>query len=240
MPAFSADDGIAVVTDGDGTNIAIGDKADSRKMNGDNSISIGKSSSIGYGNNSIAVGSFSYVTSSDAIAIGTNSLAGANGTIVIGKNAKSGGGKGVVIGENASQGDWRKHFPTESTVSVSSTVAVGDNSSAAGVASVAVGSGASATREGYGTALGDDAAARGKSSTAVGAQATSVSWGSVALGLSSVSDREAGVSAYMPDTRNNNAEEVVISRMDEAQRNRLAEIDKQIAYYKKIVAPLAD
>ncbi|EPC0335492.1 hypothetical protein ACRWAR_005036, partial [Escherichia coli] len=66
---------------------------------GDNSISIGKSSSIGYGNNSIAVGSFSYVTSSDAIAIGTNSLAGANGTIVIGKNAKSGGGKGVVIGE---------------------------------------------------------------------------------------------------------------------------------------------
>ncbi|EEZ5766574.1 hypothetical protein DBU07_004507 [Escherichia coli O140] len=43
MPAFSADDGIAVVTDGDGTNIAIGDKADSRKMNGDNSISIGKS-----------------------------------------------------------------------------------------------------------------------------------------------------------------------------------------------------
>ncbi|MBZ8727631.1 hypothetical protein H5959_26530 [Escherichia coli] len=99
MPAFSADDGIAVVTDGDGTNIAIGDKADSRKMNGDNSISIGKSSSIGYGNNSIAVGTSYYVTSSDAIAIGTNSLARANGTIVIGKNAKSGGGQGVVIGE---------------------------------------------------------------------------------------------------------------------------------------------
>ncbi|HHR0528829.1 TPA: hypothetical protein ACSVA3_005302, partial [Escherichia coli] len=240
MPAFSADDGIAVVTDGDGTNIAIGDKADSRKMNGDNSISIGKSSSIGYGNNSIAVGSSSYVTSSDAIAIGTNSLAGANGTIVIGKNAKSGGGQGVVIGANASQGDWRKHFPTESTASVSSTVAVGDNSSAAGVASVAVGSGASATRDGYGTALGDDAEARGKSSTAVGAQATSVSWGSVALGLSSASDRVAGVSAYMPETRSNNAEEVVISRMDEAQRNRLAEIDKQIAHYKEIVDPLAD
>ncbi|EPA3284185.1 hypothetical protein ACQ25K_005276, partial [Escherichia coli] len=146
----------------------------------------------------------------------------------------------MVIGENASQGDWRKHFPTESTASVSSTVAVGDNSSAAGVASVAVGSGASATRDGYGTALGDDAEARGKSSTAVGAQATSVSWGSVALGLSSASDRVAGVSAYMPETRSNNAEEVVISRMDEAQRNRLAEIDKQIAHYKEIVDPLAD
>lgn len=44
----------------------------------------------------------------------------------------------------------------------------------------------------------------------------------------------------MPDTRSNNAEEVVISRLDEAQRNRLAEIDKQIAHCKEIVDPLAD
>ncbi|EQC3034148.1 hypothetical protein ACY3W8_005122 [Escherichia coli] len=175
----------------------------------------------------MAVGTSSCVTSSDAIAIGTNSRAEANGTIVIGKNAKSGGGQGV-IGENASQGVWRKHFPTESTASVYSTVAVGDNSSAAGVASVAVGSGVSAAGEGYSTALGDGAVARGKSSTAVGG------------GVTSVSDREAGVSAYMPDTRSNNAEEVVISRLDEAQRNRLAEIDKQIAHCKEIVDPLAD
>ncbi|EGO0804520.1 hypothetical protein ITL30_004984, partial [Escherichia coli] len=191
--AIAADvttDTVNIVKKGNGATIAIGNDASSRRMNGIDSISIGSGSAIGYGDNSIAMGTGSKTKGTGAIAIGNSANASGSGSIVVGDGAKS-TGPGVVIGKGASQGEWRAKYPNESTGAVLNTVSVGDKSAAKGVASVAIGPSASTGRDGYGSALGNSAKAEGKSSTAIGASSVSKSWGSVALGLNSVAERAA-------------------------------------------------
>ncbi|ASL30414.1 hypothetical protein IM098_003016 [Escherichia coli] len=239
--AIAADvttDTVNIVKKGNGATIAIGNDASSRRMNGIDSISIGSGSAIGYGDNSIAMGTGSKTKGTGAIAIGNSANASGSGSIVVGDGAKS-TGPGVVIGKGASQGEWRAKYPNESTGAVLNTVSVGDKSAAKGVASVAIGPSASTGRDGYGSALGNSAKAEGKSSTAIGASSVSKSWGSVALGLNSVAERAAGSHGYVPDAENSEAEKFVKSKMSDVQRARLAEIDSQIAEYKKTVDPLA-
>lgn len=225
--AIAADvttDTVNIVKKGNGTS--------SRRMNGIDSISIGSGSAIGYGDNSIAMGTGSKTKGTGAIAIGNSANASGSGSIVVGDGAKS-TGPGVVIGKGASQGEWRAKYPNESTGAFLNTVSVGDKSAAKGVASVAIGPSASTGRDGYGSALGNSAKAEGKSSTAIGASSVSKSWGSVALGLNSVAERAAGSHGYVPDAENSEAEKFVKSKMSDVQRARLAEIDSQIAEYKK-------
>ncbi len=184
------------------------------------------------------MGTGSKTKGTGAIAIGNSANASGSGSIVVGDGAKS-TGPGVVIGKGASQGEWRAKYPNESTGAVLNTVSVGDKSAAKGVASVAIGPSASTGRDGYGSALGNSAKAEGKSSTAIGASSVSKSWGSVALGLNSVAERAAGSHGYVPDAENSEAEKFVKLKMSDVQRARLAEIDSQIAEYKKTVDPLA-
>lgn len=221
----------------DSATIAIGDNPNTRRMNGLNSISIGKSSSIYSGDNGIAIGTSSYVSGKDAISIGGEAKALNKGTIVIGKNAKS-NGSGVVIGEGASQGGWRKYYPGESTASVANTVVIGNGSQAPNVASVAVGSNSTSSAGGFSTAIGSSANSYGKSSTALGANSTAQSWGSVSLGIDSLSDREDSLSGYMPESKNLNAETVVQSRFNDVQKNQFINMDANITELQKIVMPL--
>ncbi len=172
-PTYSADLGNNLkINDSGSIGIGKGDM-DQRKLNGNDSISIGTDSQIGYGTNSIAIGTKSNVTSSNSIAIGNNSLAKGTGGISLGDNTKQ-TGRGIAIGQNASQGKWRKYFPTESVVSTNSGVAIGDSSHAGDVATVALGSRAEANKA-FTTAIGTNATAQGKSSTALGADSYSQS-----------------------------------------------------------------
>ncbi|EOA4363252.1 YadA-like family protein [Proteus mirabilis] len=237
-PTYSADLGNNLkINDSGSIGIGKGDM-DQRKLNGNDSISIGTDSQIGYGTNSIAIGTKSNVTSSNSIAIGNNSLAKGTGGISLGDNTKQ-TGRGIAIGQNASQGKWRKYFPTESVVSTNSGVAIGDSSHAGDVATVALGSRAEANKA-FTTAIGTNATAQGKSSTALGADSYSQSWGSVALGLESVASREKGQIGYLAADKMVGNESNLVAKMSSQSQDRLKEIDNKIAEYSKIVNPLAN
>ncbi|EPL1663534.1 TPA: YadA-like family protein [Proteus mirabilis] len=219
--------------------IAIGNDVNNRRLNGKDSITIGTDSQIGYGSNTIALGTNSYVVGNNTIAIGNNALNKGSSAISFGDNAKVSGGSGIAIGKNASQGKWREKFPTESTVSVTGGIAIGDSSQTTDVASVALGNDAKANNA-YTTAIGDKAIAQGKSSTALGSGANSQSWGSVALGLGSVANREKGDVGYLSAEKTVGNESSVTAKMSTQSQERLKDINSKINEYSKVVDPIAN
>ncbi len=155
------------------------------------------------GTNAIAIGEQSHAVGLYTTAVGSYSEATAEGAVALGQQAKSKGVYSTSIGIMA-------NGMNEGGTAGEHSTAVGAHSESSGLASVALGSFSKATDNfasalGYnsqavlqGTAVGAASQVTGKGGTAIGLLSSASVTGSVALGMSSVADREAGRQGYHP------------------------------------------
>ena len=174
------------------------------KATGLDAIAIGTGSQgEATGTNAIAIGEQSHAKGMYTTAVGSYSEATAKGAVALGQQAKSKGEDSTSIGIMANGmgkgGTAGKH-----------STAVGAYSESSGLASTALGGFSKATDDfatalGYGsgavlrgTAVGAASRVTGEGGTTIGLLSISSAPGAVALGMSSVADREAGWQGYHP------------------------------------------
>ncbi|WP_279126484.1 YadA-like family protein [Acidaminococcus fermentans] len=155
------------------------------------------------GTNAIAIGEQSHAVGMYTTAVGSYSEATAEGAVALGQQAKSKGAYSTSIGLMA-------NGMYEGGTAGDHSTAVGAYSESSGLASTALGGFSKATEKfatslGYasgaglrGTAVGAASKAEGEGGTAAGILSRAVASGSVALGMESVADREAGWQGYHP------------------------------------------
>jgi len=155
------------------------------------------------GTNAIAIGEQSHAVGMYTTAVGSYSEATAEGAVALGQQAKSKGAYSTSIGLMA-------NGMYEGGTAGDHSTAVGAYSESSGLASTALGGFSKATEKfatslGYasgaglrGTALGAASKAEGEGGTAAGILSRAVASGSVALGMESLADREAGWQGYHP------------------------------------------
>ena len=155
------------------------------------------------GTNAIAIGEQSHAKGMYTTAVGSYSEATAKGAVALGQQAKSKGEDSTSIGIMANG------MGKAGTAGDHST-AVGAYSESSGLASTALGGFSKATDDfatalGYGsgavlrgTAVGAASQVTGEGGTTIGLLSISSAPGAVALGMSSVADREAGWQGYHP------------------------------------------
>ncbi|WP_349687868.1 YadA-like family protein [Acidaminococcus sp. DS4831] len=155
------------------------------------------------GTNAIAIGEQSHAVGMYTTAVGSYSEATAEGAVALGQQAKSKGECSTSIGIMA-------NGMYEGGTAGNHSTAVGAYSKSSGLASAALGGFSKATEKfatslGYasgaglrGTAVGAASMAEGEGGTAAGILSRAVASGSVALGMESVADREAGWQGYHP------------------------------------------
>lgn len=209
----------------DDTKIEVGKDA---KAKGTDGVAIGKGSedsaagwATAIGGDAKATGAYSVALGKDAkstelqsIAIGNESASSGGSSIAVGTRAKASGGTSIAISQDANaSGESSMAFGISSTASDRHTIAIGsqtiadkDNSVAVGPNIQHIGTGAAAVggfskAEGeYATVLGYAGKASGYCSTALGDFAEANVSKGVALGASSVADRESHVvGLYAPD-----------------------------------------
>lgn len=174
------------------------------KATGLDAIAIGTGSQgEATGTNAIAIGEQSHAKGMYTTAVGSYSEATAKGAVALGQQAKSKGEDSTSIGIMANGmgkgGTAGKH-----------STAVGAYSESSGLASTALGGFSKATDDfatalGYGsgavlrgTAVGAASQVTGEGGTTIGLLSSASAPGAVALGMSSVADREAGWQGYHP------------------------------------------
>lgn len=155
------------------------------------------------GTNAIAIGEQSHAVGMYTTAVGSYSEATAEGAVALGQQAKSKGECSTSIGIMA-------NGMYEGGTAGNHSTAVGAYSESSGLASAALGGFSKATEKfatslGYasgaglrGTAVGAASLAEGEGGTAAGILSRAAASGSVALGMESVADREAGWQGYHP------------------------------------------
>lgn len=155
------------------------------------------------GTNAIAIGEQSHAVGMYTTAVGSYSEATAEGAVALGQQAKSKGAYSTSIGLMA-------NGMYEGGTAGDHSTAVGTYSESSGLASTALGGFSKATEKfatslGYasgaglrGTAVGTASKAEGEGGTAAGILSRAVASGSVALGMESLADREAGWQGYHP------------------------------------------
>lgn len=155
------------------------------------------------GTNAIAIGEQSHAVGMYTTAVGSYSEATAQGAVALGQQAKSKGAISTSIGIMA-------NGMGEGGTAGDHSTAVGAYSESSGLASTALGGFSKATEKfatslGYasesgirGTAVGAASKVTGEGGTAAGLWSSASAPGSVALGMSSVADREAGWQGYHP------------------------------------------
>ena len=174
------------------------------KATGLDAIAIGTGSQgEATGTNAIAIGEQSHAKGMYTTAVGSYSEATAKGAVALGQQAKSKGEDSTSIGIMANG------MGKAGTAGDHST-AVGAYSESSGLASTALGGFSKATDDfatalGYGsgavlrgTAVGAASQVTGEGGTTIGLLSISSAPGAVALGMSSVADREAGWQGYHP------------------------------------------
>ena len=174
------------------------------KATGLDAIAIGTGSQgEATGTNAIAIGEQSHAKGMYTTAVGSYSEATAKGAMALGQQAKSKGEDSTSIGIMANG------MGKAGTAGDHST-AVGAYSESSGLASTALGGFSKATDDfatalGYGsgavlrgTAVGAASQVTGEGGTTIGLLSISSAPGAVALGMSSVADREAGWQGYHP------------------------------------------
>lgn len=192
--------GNGAVADGERA-LAVGNGS---KATGLDAIAIGTGSQgEANGTNAIAIGEQSHAVGMYTTAVGSYSEATAQGAVALGQQAKSKGAISTSIGIMA-------NGMGEGGTAGDHSTAVGAYSESSGLASTALGGFSKATEKfatslGYasesglrGTAVGAASKVTGEGGTAAGLWSSASAPGSVALGMSSVADREAGWQGYHP------------------------------------------
>lgn len=192
--------GNGAVADGERA-LAVGNGS---KATGLDAIAIGTGSQgEANGTNAIAIGEQSHAVGMYTTAVGSYSEATAQGAVALGQQAKSKGEISTSIGIMA-------NGMGEGGTAGDHSTAVGAYSESSGLASTALGGFSKATEKfatslGYasesglrGTAVGAASKVTGEGGTAAGLWSSASAPESVALGMSSVADREAGWQGYHP------------------------------------------
>lgn len=155
------------------------------------------------GTNAIAIGQQTLARGMYTTAVGSYSEATAQGAVALGQQAKSKGiystSIGIMangMGEGGTAGDYSTAVGAHSESSGLASVALGGSSKATDDFATALGYGSGAVLRG--TAVGAASQITGEGGTAIGLLSISSAPGAVALGMSSVADREAGWQGYHP------------------------------------------
>lgn len=174
------------------------------KATGLDAIAIGTGSQgEANGINAIAIGEQSHAVGMNTTAVGSYSEATAKGAVALGQQAKSRGEDSTSIGimangmgEGGTAGDHSTAVGAYSESSGLASTALGGFSKATDDFATALGYGSGAVLRG--TAVGAASQVTGEGGTTIGLLSISSAPGSVALGMSSVADREAGWQGYHP------------------------------------------